>query len=276
MNPLLPDSANDQEPRLRARTLYWMGWRLARICDLLDIPPVTLSAWKRRDKWESASLVERAENALEARYIQLVMKEEKDARDFKEIDLIGRQMERTARIRRYEGGGNEADLNPKVARRNAGPKRKAVRNGITEEQAAGLRRRFLDSLYGYQRAWFDAGQAHRIRNLIKSRQIGATWYFAREALIDAIETGRNQIFLSASKAQSHVFKQYIAAFAAEEGVELTGSPIILPNGASLYFLSNNSRTAQSYHGNLYFDEYFWVQNFSELRKVASGMALHRK
>ena len=29
------------------------------------------------------------------------------------------------------------------------------------------------------------------------------WYFAREGLIDALETGRNQIFLSASKAQAH-------------------------------------------------------------------------
>mgnify|MGYP000213933445 CR=1 FL=1 len=31
----------------------------------------------------------------------------------------------------------------------------------------------------------------------------------REALADAIATGRNQIFLSASKAQAHIFKQYL-------------------------------------------------------------------
>jgi len=36
------------------------------------------------------------------------------------------------------------------------------------------------------------------------------------------------------------------------------------------------RTAQSYHGNLYFDEYFWVYQFEQLRKVASGMALHKQ
>jgi len=57
---------------------------------------------------------------------------------------------------------------------------------------------------------------------------------------------------------------------------LSGNPIVLANGATLYFLSNNSRTAQSYHGNLYFDEYFWTQNFAELRKVASGMAIHAR
>ena len=49
----------------------------------------------------------------------------------------------------------------------------------------------------------------------KSRQIGATYYFAREAFIDALKTGRNQIFLSASKAQAHIFKTYIQQFAFE-------------------------------------------------------------
>lgn len=59
-------------------------------------------------------------------------------------------------------------------------------------------------------------------------------YFAREALIDALLTGRNQIFLSASKAQAHVFKQYIIDFAKEVEVELKGDPMVLPNGATLY------------------------------------------
>jgi phage FluMu gp28-like protein len=57
---------------------------------------------------------------------------------------------------------------------------------------------------------------------------------------------------------------------------LRGNPIVLDNGATLYFLSTNARTAQSYHGNLYFDEYFWVQKFPELNKVASGMAMHKQ
>ena len=112
--------------------------------------------------------------------------------------------------------------------------------------------------------------------ILKSRQIGATWYFAREALIDAITTGRNQIFLSASKAQAHIFKQYILQFAAEScGVELAGDPIVLSNGAHIYFLGTNARTAQGYHGNFYFDEFFWTHRFTELNKVASGMAMHK-
>jgi uncharacterized protein YjcR len=121
-----------------------------------------------------------------------------------------------------------------------------------------------------------AGLQHRIRNILKSRQIGATFYFAREALIDALTTGRNQIFLSASKAQAHVFKNYIIDFARQVDVDLKGDPIVLPNGARLIFLGTNVRTAQSYTGNLYLDEYFWIPKFQELRKVASGMSLHKK
>jgi uncharacterized protein YjcR len=58
-------------------------------------------------------------------------------------------------------------------------------------------------------------------------------------------------------------------------VELKGDPMTLSNGACLYFLGTNARTAQSYHGNLYLDEYFWIPKFQELRKVASGMAIHK-
>ena len=46
--------------------------------------------------------------------------------------------------------------------------------------------------------------------------------------------------------------------------------------ATLYFLSNNSKSAQSYHGHVYIDEYFWITKFNELFKVATGMAAHKK
>jgi hypothetical protein len=82
------------------------------------------------------------------------------------------------------------------------------------------------------------------------------------------KTGRNQIFLSASKAQAHIFKHYIKAFAADVcGVELTGDPIVLSNGAELLFLGTNYRTAQGHHGNFYFDEFFWTHGFNELEKL---------
>ncbi|MFV8669557.1 terminase ATPase subunit family protein [Ralstonia pseudosolanacearum] len=266
----------EKDPRRIARTLYWQGYRVARIAEMLGVKPVTVHSWKRRDGWDATDAVERVASSIEERMAQLVAKEVKEGRDYKEIDLLGRQMERMARVRRYEASGNETDLNPKVANRNKGPRSKPERNAISFEEQTQLLEAFRDSMFDYQRVWYEAGQFERIRNLLKSRQIGATWYFAREAFIDALTTGRNQIFLSASKAQAHVFKQYIVQFAKDAaGVELKGDPMVLPNGATLYFLGTNARTAQSYHGNLYFDEYFWVPRFQELRKVASGMAIHK-
>ena len=168
------------------------------------------------------------------------MKEHKEGKDFKEIDLLARQSERHARIGKFNNGGNEADLNPNVANRNKGPRRQPEKNVFTDEQIEKLEEIFHSSMFNYQRHWWEAGKTNRIRNLLKSRQIGATFYFAREALIDALLTGRNQIFLSASKAQAHVFKQYIIDFAKEVEVELKGDPMVLPNGATLYFLGTNA------------------------------------
>ena len=267
----------DTDPRWRARSLYWRGWRVARIAEELHQKPGTIHSWKRRDKWDDASPVERAESSIEARLITLIEKEDKEGKDFKEIDLLGRQMERMSRVRKHGITGNEADLNPKVANRNKGPRKAVTRNDYTDEQQKRLHEAFMDSQFDYQKKWYRAGLVHRIRNLLKSRQIGATWYFAREGIDDAMATGRNQIYLSASKAQAHVSKNYIKQFARESAdIELQGEVIILPNAAELYFLGTNIRTAQSYHGNLYVDEIFWIPKFTEFRKVTSGMAMHKR
>ncbi|WP_244088806.1 terminase ATPase subunit family protein [Aeromonas hydrophila] len=264
------------EPRRQAMHLYFQGYKIRAIAELLATPEGTIGTWKSRDGWDDIKPIDRVDFAIEARMCQLIAKEVKTGGDFKEIDLLGRQLERIARVNKYSKGGNEADLNPKVANRNKGPKKAPERNVVEPEQQARLIERFESTMFGYQRVWHEAGKWHRIRDLLKSRQIGATYYFGFEAFIDALVTGRNQIFLSASKAQAHVFKQYIIQFAKDEGVELKGDPIVLPNGAHLYFLGTNARTAQSYHGNIYMDEYFWIHGFLEFRKVASGMAMHKK
>ncbi|HDN9017542.1 TPA: terminase ATPase subunit family protein [Aeromonas salmonicida] len=264
------------EPRRQAMHLFFQGYPLRAIAELLQTPEGTVSTWKKRDGWDDIKPIDRVDFAIEARMCQLIAKDVKSGGDFKEIDLLGRQLERIARVNKYSNGGNETDLNPKVANRNKGPKKAPERNVVEPEQQERLIERFESTMFGYQRTWYEAGKLHRIRDLLKSRQIGATYFFAFEAFIDALVTGRNQIFLSASKAQAHVFKQYIIQFAKEEGVELKGDPMVLPNGAHLYFLGTNARTAQSYHGNIYMDEYFWIHGFLEFRKVASGMAMHKK
>lgn len=206
-----------------------------------------------------------------------MIKPNKEGRDFKEIDLLSRQIERTARIEKYQNGGNEIDLNPNIANRNTNPKQKPKTNLLSEEQIEKLNELFNDGLYDHQRIWYRAGLQNRIRNINKSRQIGATMFFAQEGAVDAVNTGRNQIFLSASKSQAFQFRQYIVDFFHGIDMDLKGKVIHLPhNDARMYFLGTNAKTAQSYHGNLCLDEYFWINQFLKLRKVASGMSSQKR
>lgn len=271
-----PELPAQRDSRRQAKFLYWMGWRITEIAEHLGEKEKTVHSWKSRDDWDRADNVERIGGALEARLVQLILKDGKSGGDFKEIDLLHRQLERQARIQRYQGGGTETELNPNLAKRNEGPKKAPKRNEFSEEDIEKLEEAFRDGCFEYQLDWYRAMNM-RTRMLLKSRQIGATFYFAREALIDAILTGRNQIFLSASKAQAHQFKNYMQDFVREVlGTQLTGDPIVLWNGAELHFLGTNYRTAQGRSGNFYFDEFFWVHGFEELNKVASGMALQKR
>ncbi len=269
----------------QARSLYWRGWGVTQIADELGLKRPTVEAWKQRRKWDEAPSLSKIEDALECRLNTLIAKDAKTGGDFKEIDLLMRAVVAGARVRRFEApGGHEGDLNEKVANRNAGERKAGKpKNHFTTEQVEQLEQLFHDELFGYQEDWWGA-KDQRTRMILKSRQIGATWYFAREALLDALRGGGNQIFLSASKNQAHIFRNYIVQFAARAGVKLQGDPIVLtadtiPQGepaAELIFLGTNARTAQGYHGNFYFDEFFWTYGFEELNKVASAMAMHKR
>lgn len=267
------DTSILSDPRRQAALLYWQGFSVPQISEMLQTKRPTVQSWKQRDQWEETAPLNRVESTLEARLIQLYAKPDLSAHDFKVADFLARQMERLARVNRYGQSGNEADLNPNVANRNKGDRRKPKKNYFSEEAIAKLEELFFDQSFGYQSEWYRAGLAHRIRDILKSRQIGATFYFAREALLHALKTGHNQIFLSASKTQAYVFREYIIQFARQVEVDLSGDPIVIGNnGAKLIFLGTNSNTAQSHNGDLYVDEIFWIPNFQRLRKVASGMA----
>jgi len=205
--------------------------------------------------------MQRVQDRTHVRYLRLVEKDEKTPKDFKEIDLLARQLDR---FERHERRDQEKEK-----------KAKTPKNHFTEEQITQLRALVFDSLYEHQKRWFKQWN-RRNRFILKSRQIGATWYFAREALLRALETGNNQIFLSASRAQAFQFKRFIQKLAREIGVELKGGDAIeLSNGAILYFLGTSAATAQSYTGDLYLDEVFWISNFIKLRSVAAGMATQK-
>lgn len=270
------------DARRLARQIFWRGYTPEQIAEMLKVKPTTIRSWKARDDWDNDPPVMKVQVTVEARYCQLIMKEKKTGADFKEIDLLGRQFERLARIQKFLGGGNEADLNPNVANRNSGEKKPKLKNFISKENQEKLVIAFESGLFEYQKVWAKASRDFKNRFIIKSRQIGATYYFARESFIRAIETGNNQIFLSASKNQAEIFKQYIIDFVREIcGIKLSGDVLEIhfegqEQTVRFYFLGTNYRTAQGYHGDVYFDECFWVFGWELFHKVGKGMAAQKR
>ncbi|WP_168400632.1 terminase large subunit domain-containing protein [Erwinia amylovora] len=251
--------------RQRAKQLYWQGYPPAEIARLMGINQNTIYAWKKRDEWDETSPIQRVSQSMDARLIQLTGKKEKSGGDFKEIDLLTRQLKKLSDGQPAAAAGKQ-------------PRKRKLKNHFTEQQTIALREKIMASLAQHQREWHEQ-QDRRNRMLLKTRQCGATWYFSREALLRALRDDvqyayqRNQIFLSASRRQAHQFRGFIQKVAAEVDVELKGGDrIVLSNGAELHFLGTSAATAQSYTGNLYFDEFFWTSNFTKLRKVAGAMA----
>lgn len=279
------------DPRLMARELFWQGWRISDIARHLGLNPAAVYSWKSRENWEGGSPLSRVAASAEMRLHVLIGQPKKSDADYKEM----RQL-----FALVSGGRKEAarqpDLNEAAAvssdgmpwdvptidkpprerkERERAPKaEKPVPNSFTAEQVLRLQEIFREQMFDYQRVWLN--QKVRFRNLLKSRQIGATFFFAREAFIDALTTGKNKVFLSASKAQAFQFKQYMVDMAQMVGAELKGADIRLGNGAVLYFLGTNSRTAQGRHGDLYVDEYFWIPDFKELTRLAKPMASQKQ
>lgn len=291
--------------RREARSLYWRGWRLTQIAEELRLPYGTVAAWKSRDRWDDAAPASIIDDRIEAKVANLLDKDPFTEGDMKRVDFLMRQLERTARIAKYNATGKEGDLNPKIGKRNdaqAKAKREDKRrNYLTPAQWQALLDDFHDRNFEYQEDWW-AQRNQRNRKIRKTRQCGATWYFAREApakIGEAVLGGsqpRNQIFLSASQRQANKFRREIIGWVRRvTGVELKGNPIVIDltptptadgeqdgeeataggfDPVGLYFLSTNSATAQGESGDFYFDEYAWVHGFAELKKVASAMATH--
>lgn len=275
-----------EELRGVARALYLRRYTPKEIASELNLPNARIIYyWAEKEGWADMLSHESTEEAIERRIQLLTGRDGKTELELKELDQLiahavklrtqhNKHKEKLAAARpasagSSNGGSEEEGDQPRS-------KRKYNKNdvsGLTEDD---LNLWAEEHLFGYQKH-LRLNISQQVRNILKSRQIGATWYFAFEAFENAVLTGDPQIFLSASRAQAEVFRSYIVNIAQEYfGITLTGNPIRLSNGAELRFLSTNKNTAQSYSGHLYCDEYFWVPNFARLNEVASAMATHDK
>lgn len=263
-----------------AKRLYLRRHKPREIADIMSVPLRTVYDWRTKGEWDDLLSHETVEGAMARRLALLAEKEDKAPIDLEEIKsltdslvrLRALQPKKTIEKNESEEGGSTE----KGSRKGKARKRQ---NDVSGLKAQDFKEKLHKHYFEYQLALREA-MVHRTRMLIKSRQIGATWYFAQEAFEDATLEGRNKIFLSATRAQAETFRRYIIAIAQQHfGIELKGNPMVLhtqKGPAELHFLSNNSKSAQSYHGDVYIDEFFWIQKFNELYKVATGMAAHKK
>jgi len=236
--------------------------------------------WAEKGHWDDMLQHETVEQATARRMIVLVEKPNKTDDDYKEIDRLSNLLDKLAGIDAKKARAAKEKARAAKEENGEGGTRKRKRkkkndvSEITPEQLETIRKELF---FDYQHRWHD-NKDQRTRFILKSRQIGATYYFAWEAFEDAIISGDNQVFLSASRSQAEVFKAYIIKFAREYfELELKGAEFIeLSNSAELRFVSTNGRTAQGYHGHLYIDEVFWIPDFEKLNKLASAMASQKK
>lgn len=287
-----------------AKQLFIKGWTVQEIAKELGVIERTLYNWRDAGSWVLFSPPDTVEQAMARRINVLVEIDNKSPAQLDELSRLisafgdlriniakADKLHAEAKIlasggyipQEFSGMSNTDEQGGASAKKQAKPRsrKKTPKNDIselTEDQFDEFRNKHF---FEYQLLWHEKKNdplTKRNRFILKSRQIGATYYFAYEAFEDAVLSGDNQIFLSASRDQAEVFKAYIIAIAQEHfGVELKGQGvIILSNGAEIRFLSTNSRTAQSYHGHLYIDEVFWIPGFDKLWKVASGMSAHLK
>lgn len=288
--------AYSQETIDKARALYLQRNTPREIRDRLKLASVrVVYYWATKFEWYTALERDGVEEVIAERVSLLARRDHKTPEEAEELDrLIGhhvrlmgmryKHLEAMAGVSARAVAASEDDAESFIAdesgrggngRKGGKRKRPPKANDVSALTAESFQP-VVDKLYGFQKT-LRSNKYRRRRNLLKARQIGATWYFAFEAFEDAVLTGDTQIFISASKRQALVFRTYIAKIAMEYfGIPIKGDPIRLSNLAEIFFLATNSNTAQSNSGHLYIDEYMWIPKFSTLNTVATAMTTRKK
>jgi len=290
--------AHSQDIIDHARLLYIRAFKPSEISARLNVSERTVFNWIEKFNWKELLAFDTAEIEVSRRISTLTNRENKSKDETQELASLCRifgglrqdlaKAEKIMAEAKAIADGKPDAVEKAISRgdRRSNSKKKAKpKNDIGSIDVSKFDAWADENLFEYQLLWRQV--AHdpdlcRNRFILKSRQIGATYYFAFEAFEDAVKNGENQVFLSASKDQARIFKGYIQAFARNQfDIELKGQDSIEltkdgKSWATLYFLSTNSSTAQGYHGHLYVDEVFWIHGYDKLQKLASGMAAHKK
>ncbi len=282
--------AYSPELRQAARALYLKAWTPREIATELNLNNERIIYyWADKFGWRDMLREQTIDEAI-ANRIQTLLELEDPSKN--QLDMLDRLIKHHAALKKQRAQEKKQGEQPL----NAGNKKHENKSNRGDQQSGSSSSKkskgkgknnvdhltkddfslWLDSLFEYQRLMRDVKNdpsTPRTRNVLKSRQVGFTYGCSGEAFEDAVLTGRNQIFISASRSQSEVFRQYILSIAKEFfDIELKGDPITLSNGAKLHFLSTNANTAQGKSGNVYIDEYFWIRDFNKVTDAVKACA----
>lgn len=279
-------------PELRntAKALYLQRHTPKEIAKSLRLPNARIVYyWAEKYNWTLLLSEESIEDAINRRLTLLIDRDNKTDLEIKEVDrlvehhckIMAKKLKTAPQAPNehpvanivHQSLNNEPTQHDNIEK-TAKKKGKRKKNDISHLSKDDFDRVASELLYPHQLYVRDNKTISLRRFILKSRQIGFTFYFAYEAFEDAVLTGNNQIFVSASKAQARIFSMYIKKIAEQFfGIELKGGDIVtLSNHANLIFCANNVSTAQGFSGNVYFDEVFWMSKFQQLYDGASGMA----
>ncbi len=259
----------------KAFGLYLRQYKPAEIAQEVGVAMRTIQTWINKFKWKEMRDDSPVELMLRQRISYLLWLDQKAEAQEKELKMLLDQ-----HYKRQEAS-NRRSRPSRDGEQKRGRKSNKVKNDVSHITKEVLDEFREKTFFAYQKEIHDHkcnDELNEFRFYLKSRQIGLTYYFAYEAFEDAVLNGDNQVFLSASRKQSEIFKNYIRRFALEIGeVDLKGKDELqLSNGATFYFLSTNARTSQGFNGHVYFDEVFWIPKFGELDDYAGGMSIHDK
>lgn len=278
---------NRYNPEIKraAYTLYLKRYTPKEIAKALNLPNARIVYyWAEKHNWAAMLKEEAIEDAIERRVALLIERDNKNQLELNEIERLIEHQCKLIRAKQKAAPVYHTNETSSDEQQNNAPdkqtkkRKKTKKNDISHLTKDDFDRVANEILYPHQLYVRDNINVCRRRFILKSRQIGFTYYFAFEAFEDAVLTGNNQIFVSSSKPQARVFAMYIKKIAEQFfDVELKGGDqITLSNHANLILCANNVSTAQSYAGNVYFDEVFWMSKFSDLYTAASGMATQKQ
>ncbi|MEB6513342.1 terminase family protein [Enterobacter roggenkampii] len=150
-------------------------------------------------------------------------------------------------------------------------------NTFSQSQIQAMTDILRNESFDYQATWLRVGKLKIDRSITKSRQIGATRLFSREALLDALTTGNNQIWFAHTAEHARVALIYMDSLSARVDVRLAsnGHSLQLDNGAVISFVGEENHCS-ALAGNVYLDEFGWFNNPLRAAKIAAGLSCHKR